>query len=109
MLKYIGYGIGGLAVLAAAGWWAIGPDYRAALRDMPEGSDVFAFTLNQRDIAFRMLDAAPWIMKSRDIEAGGDMKPLPKGEPLDIGLNIDAYFEDQRASALIIIHNGKVR
>ncbi|MEM8636124.1 MAG: serine hydrolase domain-containing protein [Pseudomonadota bacterium] len=109
MLKILSYGAAGLIALLAVIWWAIGPDYRAALRDMPEGNDVFAFTLNQRDIAFRLLDAAPWIMRSRDIDAGGAVKPLPQGEPLQIDLDVDAYFEKQRAAALIIIHDGRIR
>ncbi|MEM9668882.1 MAG: serine hydrolase [Pseudomonadota bacterium] len=109
MFKYIGYGVAGLAVLAAGGWWAIGPDYRAALTDIPQGESVFTFTQSQRDTAFRMMDRAPWIITSRPIEASGETDLLPDGEPLDLNIDIDAYVEEQRAAAVVVVHNGKVR
>ena len=56
-----------------------------------------------------MMDRMPILVKSRVIPAAKKPYPLPKGSSLDVGMDIDAYMNDQRAAALIIIHNGKVR
>ncbi|MEM9898221.1 MAG: serine hydrolase [Pseudomonadota bacterium] len=109
MIKYIGYGCLALIALALGGWWAIGPDYRAAIKNMPDSSNVFEFTQEQRDISFRMTDRVPWLMKSRKIEAGTTVKPLPKGSPLQLETDLDAFMKSQRAAALVILHNGKIR
>ena len=56
-----------------------------------------------------MMDRVPWIIKSRKIEAGGDVMPLPDGDPLDLDMDVDAYIEAQRAAAVVVVHEGKVR
>ena len=40
---------------------------------------------------------------------GKDVYPLPKGAPLDVGIDVDAYMKDQRTAGLVIIQDGKIR
>ncbi|MCZ7562325.1 MAG: beta-lactamase family protein [Burkholderiaceae bacterium] len=35
--------------------------------------------------------------------------PLPPGPPLKLALDVDAYMAGQRSSALLVVHDGKVR
>jgi len=109
MRKWI---IGILVVLVAAGgifWAALDKDMRGLLLNMPTNKDALFWSTNQRDATFRALDRIPFISKSRTISAGKDVYPLPKGAPLDVGIDVDVYMNDQRTAALIIIHDGKIR
>ena len=100
---------GALIVLLAAGWVLIGPDWRALLAHPPAGRDVLFWSQAQRDAGFRMIDRVPVIMGSRPVTAGNAADRLPEGEPLDPGLDLDAYLASQRSASLIIVHNGQVR
>ncbi len=35
--------------------------------------------------------------------------PMPKGEPLDVGVDVDAYMKAQRTAGLVIVQDGKIR
>ena len=100
---------GAMIVLLAAGWVLIGPDWRALLAHPPAGRDVLFWSQAQRDAGFRMIDRVPVIMGSRPVTAGNAADRLPEGEPLDPGLDLDAYLASQRSASLIIVHNGQVR
>jgi len=109
MRKWI---IGILVVLVVAGgvfWAALDKDMRGLLLNMPTNKDVLFWSIPQRDAAFRTLDRIPFISKSRIISAGKNVYPLPKGAPLDVGIDVDAYMKDQRAAGLLIIQDGKIR
>jgi len=108
MRKWI---IGILVVLAAAGgifWATADKDMRALITNMPTDRNVLFWSIPQRDAAFRAMDRIPLLSKSRIISAGKDVYPLPKGVPLDVGIDVDAYMKDQRTAALVIVHEGKV-
>jgi len=109
MRKWI---IGILVVLAAAGgifWATADKDMRALITNMPTDRNVLFWSIPQRDAAFRAMDRIPLLSKSRIISAGKDVYPLPKGVPLDVGIDVDAYMKDQRTAGLVIIQDGKIR
>lgn len=99
-----------LLVLACGVFWTTADkDMRRVVLNLPSSTNVLFWTSDQRDAGFRALDRLPVLSKSRVIEAGGDVYPLPDGAPLDVGVDVDAYMASQHAAALVIVHNGKVR
>jgi CubicO group peptidase (beta-lactamase class C family) len=109
MRKWI---IGILVVLAAAGgifWATADKDMRGLITHMPTDRNVLFWSIPQRDATFRAMDRIPLLSKSRIISAGKNAYPLPKGAPLDIGIDVDAYMKDQRTAGLVIIQDGKIR
>jgi CubicO group peptidase (beta-lactamase class C family) len=109
MRKWI---IGILVVLAAAGgifWATADKDMRGLVFNIPTDRDVLFWSIPQRDATFRAMDRIPFLAKSRVISAGKNVYSLPKGAPLDVGIDVDAYMKDQRTAALIIIQDGKIR
>lgn len=109
MRKWI---IGILVVLAAAGgifWATADKDIRGLITNMPTDKNVLFWSIPQRDAAFRAMDRIPLLSKSRIISAGKDVYPLPKGAPLDVGIDVDAYMKDQRTGGSVIIQDGKIR
>ncbi len=109
MRKWI---IGILAVLVAAGtifWLTADRELRGLISHLPTNRDVLFWSIPQRDAAFRAMDRMPVLAKSRIISAGKSVYPLPKGAPLDVGVDVDAYMKDQRTAALIILQDGKIR
>ena len=109
MRKWI---IGILVVLVAAGgifWATADKDMRRLISNMPTNKDVLFWSIPQRDAAFRAMDRMPILSKFRIISAGKKIHPLPKGAPLDVGTDVDAYMKDQRTAALLIIQDGKIR
>ena len=107
MLKKIVAGVLALLVLGGGLFWlSLSKDERNLLAHMPTDRNVLFWSTEQRDAAFRALDALPVLAKARVIEAGDTVYPLPKGEPL--GLDVKDYMASQRTSALVIVHDGKV-
>ncbi|MGA1342294.1 MAG: serine hydrolase domain-containing protein [Hyphomonas sp.] len=106
-------GMAGAALITAlgAGWFLIGPDWRALIMHPPSGRDVLFWSDAQRDAAFRMLDKVGFIIQSRPIPAGGKVRPLPPGEPLDLSaeVDLDAFMQSQNAASLVILQDGKLR
>ena len=98
-------------LVAACGifWVTADKDLRRLVLNLPTNTDVLFWTVPQRDAAFRAMDRITFLVKSRVIKAGSNPYPLPKGESLDLGIDVDAYMEDQRTAALIILQDGKVR
>ncbi|WP_324260650.1 serine hydrolase [Altererythrobacter sp. H2] len=87
-------------------WFSLSKDERNLLAHMPTDRNVLFWSQDQRDAAFRTLDAIPILAKARVIEAGDTVYPLPQGEPLD--LDVADYMRSQRTAALVIVHDGKV-
>jgi CubicO group peptidase (beta-lactamase class C family) len=109
MRKWI---IGILVVLAASGsifWATADKDMRGLVFHIPTNKDVLFWSIPQRDATFRAMDRIPFISKSRIISADKNVYPLPKGAPLDVGIDVDAYMKDQRTAGLVIIQDGKIR
>ncbi|WP_432770463.1 MAG: beta-lactamase family protein [Sphingopyxis sp.] len=91
---------------AAAAWSA--PASTQTTDTLPKDLNVLFWSQDQRDAAFRTLETVPNVVFN-PIEAGDDVYPLPAGEPLDLGLDIDAHMAKQRNAGLVIVHDGKVR
>ena len=102
-------GAGSLLGLFAIIWVAMGEDWRSLLLDPPSGNDVLFWSQDQRDTAFRMMDRVPFLIEAREIEEGRKTHPLPKGEPLEIDVALDTYFDEARAASVVVLQNGKVR
>ena len=109
LLKGITYLVVALILVCGIGYWAMGPDWRALLKNPPTGNDVLFWSQSQREAGFRMMDKIPMIIQSRKIPAGDQVLEFETGEPLDLGMDIDALMADQNHAALIIIHDGTIR
>ncbi len=98
-----------IAVAAGAFWFTADKDMKRLVSNLPTNTDVLFWTVPQRDAAFRMIDRIPVLAKANIIEAGDDVYPLPKGTPLEVGVDVDAYMKHQRTAGLVIVHDGKIR
>ena len=98
-----------LAAAVGIFWFGVDTDMRKLILHVPKDRNVLFWSIPQRDVAFRAMDRVPLVVKSRIISAGKNVYPLPKGQPLDIGVDIDAYMKDQRTAGLLIIQDGKIR
>lgn len=108
-LKVFLLSLGVLAAAIGAGWFLIGPDWRALVANPPAGRDVLFWTQAQRSATFRMMDQIPFIVSSKQIKAGKSVHALAPGVQLDLDIAIDAYMASQQTAGLVILHNGKVR
>jgi CubicO group peptidase (beta-lactamase class C family) len=109
MKKWI---LGILLVLAAAAglfWVTADKDMKALVSNLPTDANVLFWSIPQRDAAFRTMDRIPVLAKANIIEAGENVYPMPKGTPLDVGVDVDAYMKHQRTAGLVIIQDGKIR
>ena len=109
MLKWI---VGTLLVIAAAlgvAWSTADKDMKALVSSLPTDANVLFWSIAQRDAAFRTMDRIPILAKANIIEAGDDVYPLPKGDALTIGTDVDAYMKAQRTAGLVIVQDGKIR
>lgn len=97
-----------LLVAGGVGYASLDDDQRNLIANMPTDRNVLFWSVEQRDAAFRAMDALPVLAEARVIEAGDTVRPLPAGE-LDLsGVDIDAYMESQRSAAMVILHDGKL-
>lgn len=95
---------------AAGGFWATADDdMKALVSSMPTDANVLFWNTAQRDAAFRAMDRIPILAKSHIIESGDDVYPMPKGTPITIGTDVDAYMKAQRTAGLVIVQDGKIR
>ena len=116
MLRIIRNGLVALLVLMliafAIFWSTASSDMRQLIKHLPTKRDALFWSLEQRDATFRMMDAIPFLIKSKTITAGDNVYPLHEHKAannnLDFGVDIDAFMADQRSSSLIIIHNGEI-
>jgi CubicO group peptidase (beta-lactamase class C family) len=107
MKKAIGIAV--LLVLAGLGifWFSLDKDTRNLAANLPTNRDVLFWSDNQRNAAFRAMDAMPFLAKSNVIDAGDVVYPLPAGKPLAI--DVDGYMKAQRTAGLVIVQDGKIR
>ena len=98
-----------LAIVAGIGWSAIGPDWRALIADAPQNTDLLFWEQSQREVAFKMMDKVPWMVKSTSIEPSVSVRELPNGEPLEFDTDMDDFFAEQHLAGALILHNGDVR
>ena len=98
-----------LVAVSGIFWISVDKDMRRLILNLPTARDVLFWSVPQRDAAFRAMDRITFLIKHRIIPSGNKIHPLPEGALLDVGIDIDAYMEDQRTAALVIVHNGKIR
>jgi CubicO group peptidase (beta-lactamase class C family) len=98
-----------LVLGGAAGWFSLDKETRGLLATFPANADLLFWSQSQRDAGFRALDRLPVLAKSRVVPVSGHPSPLPAGAPLKLPLDIDAYMAGQRAAALVIVQDGKLR
>ena len=100
-----------LFVAAAAGgfWVSADKEMKALISHLPTDSNVLFWSVEQRDAGFRTMDRIPILAKANVIAKGDTVYPLPAGEPLKIGMDVDAYMKAQRTAGLVILQDGKVR
>jgi len=109
MKKWI-FGFLLVIALAAGGFWvSADKDMKALLSSLPTDANVLFWSVEQRDAAFRTMDRIPILAKANVIAKGDEVYPLPKGAPLTIATDVDAYMKAQRTAGLVIIQDGKVR
>ena len=97
-----------IAVVLGAGWMTLDRDTRALVRALPTNTDVLFWSDAQRDAGFRMLDGLPWLIQSRVIARGASVHPLPSGSALELGVDLDQYFAEQRVAGLVVLVDGQV-
>ena len=90
-------------------WMTADTDTRRLIANIPTDRDVLFWSTDQRDAAFRAMDWLPILAASHVIESGEKPYPLPRGEGLDMDIDIEAYMKEQRTAALVIVQDGKVR
>ncbi len=108
-MKRLGIGVGILVAILAAVWWMIGSDWRRLILAAPTNADVLFWSQSQRDAGFRMMDRVSFLVEARDIPATDTLKDLPEGPPLSLDLDLDAYVQDNRHAAIVILHKGQIR
>ena len=99
----------GLVFVLALGYWALGSDWRRLIVAAPTDANVLFWNTEQRDAGFRMVDRVPFLVKSRKIKTAEPTWQLQKGEELNLDFDLDAYIEQNRASAIVVLQNGKIR
>lgn len=109
MRKWVLGGIAAIGLVGAGAWVSADQDTRNLISHLPTNRDVLFWSEPQRDAAFRAMDALPVLAKAATISAGGDVKALPPGPPLNIKVDIPAYMKSQRTAALVIVQDGKLR
>ena len=98
-----------LVVAGTAGWLSLDKETRGLLATLPTNRDLLFWNQAQRDAAFRALDRLPLVTKSRVVPAGTAPRPLPPGPPLALPLDVEAFMTGQRAAALVIVQDGRLR
>src|SRR3546814_4284287 len=73
---------------------------------LPEDLNVLFWSQDQRDAAFRTMETIPKVVV-HTIEAGGSAFPLAEGKPIDLGVDVDAYMDEQRNAGLTIIQRSE--
>ena len=104
--------LGALAILVvagSAGWFSLDKETRGLLVTVPTNRDLLFWNEAQRDAAFRAMDRLPVLAKWHVVAPSATPSPLPPGPPLKLGLDVQDYMASQRSSALLIVHDGKLR
>ena len=108
MKKWVFGGGAAIALAVGFGYMSLDDDQRNLLANLPTDRNVLFWSDEQREAAFRAMDALPVLADVHTITAGGEVYPLPEGEPLALDFDLDAYFENQRTAAMVIVHDGKI-
>lgn len=76
--------------------------------DLPKDMNVLFWSQDVRDEAFQNMEKVPGVI-ANVIKAGGASSALAVGDPIDLGLDADAYMTSQRNAGLLIMVDGKIR
>jgi CubicO group peptidase (beta-lactamase class C family) len=98
-----------VAAVLGIGWLSMDKDMRSLAANLPTDRNVLFWSIPQRDAAFRTMDRLPVLAKVNVIEAGDKVYPMPKGAPITIATDVDAYMKAQRTAGLVIVQDGKIR
>lgn len=74
------------------------------LPQLERPSEVLFWSQAEREAGFRAMDR---ITPHRAVRAGGEVRALPPGDPLN--LDVDAFMEAERVAGLLVLQDGRVR
>ena len=98
-----------LVVAGTAGWFSLDKETRGLLKTFPTNRDLLFWNEAQRDAAFRALDRISLLAQWNTALPSAMPRALPAGQPLSMGVDVDAYMKDHRLAALIILQGGQMR
>ncbi|WP_182121011.1 serine hydrolase [Acidovorax sp. FHTAMBA] len=98
-----------VAAAGTAGWFSLDKETRGLLKTVPTNRDLLFWSDAQRDAAFRALDRISLLAKWNTAQPAATARALPAGEPLKIDRDVDAYMQEHRVAALVILQGGKLR
>ena len=98
-----------VAAVGTAGWFSLDKETRGLLKTVPTNRDLLFWSDAQRDAAFRALDRISLLAKWNTAQPAATARALPAGEPLKIDMDVDAYMQEHRVAALVILQGGKLR
>lgn len=76
----------------------------AALPRLERTSDVLFWSQAEREAGFRAMER---ITSHRTVAAGGAVRTLPAGDPLN--LDVDAFMAAEKVAGLLVLQDGRVR
>ena len=94
----------GLAVAVLLSACAPGPNPSQGLPRLERPSEVLFWSQAEREAGFRAMER---ITPHRTVAAGGEVRPLPPGEPLN--LEVNAFMEAEKVAGLLVLQDGQVR
>ena len=97
------------ALAGTAGWLTLDKETRGLLKTLPTNRDLLFWNEAQRDAAFRAMDRIPLLAKWHTAQPAATPSPLPMGQPLALGVDVDTFMAEQHSAALLIVQGGKLR
>ena len=95
----------GLMAVFALSACALQPEpHSDGLPRLERPSEVLFWSQTEREAGFRAMER---IAPHRTVAAGGDVRALPPGAPLD--LDVDAFMEAEKVAGLLVLQDGRVR
>ena len=108
-IRWIALVLLSLILIGGVVWAAIGPDWRAFLSDLPDNKNVLFWSQSQRDVGFKIIDQSVLLADSNAIKASHTPRELSVGMGIELAVDMDAFFNEQRLSGALILHEGKIR
>jgi CubicO group peptidase (beta-lactamase class C family) len=96
-----------LAVAGTAGWFSLDKETRGLIKTVPTDRNLLFWNEAQRDAAFRAMDRISLLAKWNTAQPSSTPRPLPTDKPL--ALDVDAYMNEHRLAALLVVQGGKLR
>ncbi|MFT4242980.1 MAG: serine hydrolase [Acidovorax sp.] len=98
-----------LAVAGTAGWFSLDKETRGLLKALPTNRDLLFWSQAQRDAAFRAMDRISLLAKWNTAQPSATPRALPAGKPLALDVDVDAYMQEHRVAALLVVQGGTLR